>query len=441
MQEYFHSVTLNRDKCTGCTNCIKRCPTEAIRVRDGKARIIKERCIDCGECIRVCPHHAKTAVTDPLEAKNAYRYSIAMPAPTLYGQFKNVTDISYILGAIKKLGFDDVFETSVGADIVSEYTRKMIQKERRRRPLISSACPAVVRLIQVRFPAFTDNIVNLRPPVEVAAMLARQRFVKRAGCKPEDVGVFFISPCPAKMTASRNPLGNDTSPISGVISIMDVYGRLSAMLQKPGEINPVIPDGLARGVGWAVSGGECEEVGLDHHLAVDGIFNVIKALEEIENGRLNDLDFFEGLACNGGCVGGALTFENSYVAKMRLNGLVEKMLKREEMFAKKTPVLENEQDIYFSREIPPNMVMKLDSDIKSAILKMERIEQIQKQLPGLDCGSCGAPSCRCMAEDIVRGFADEMDCIFRLKEKVRYLAQGMVDLADSLDKNHSGDNK
>lgn len=102
-------------------------------------------------------------------------------------------------------------------------------------------------------------------------------------------------------------------------------------------------------------------------------------------------------------------------------------------------MLENEQDIYFSREIPPNTVMKLDSDIKNAILKMERIEQIQKQLPGLDCGSCGAPSCRCMAEDIVRGFADEMDCIFRLKEKVRYLAQGMVELADSLDKKQNGE--
>lgn len=270
-------------------------------------------------------------------------------------------------------------------------------------------------------------------------MLARQRFVRRAGCRPEDVGVFFISPCPAKMTASRSPLGNDSSPISGVISIMDVYGRLSAMLQKPGEIVPVIPAGLARGVGWAVSGGECREVGLDNHLAVDGIFNVIKALEEIENGRLNDLDFFEGLACNGGCVGGALTFENSYVAKMRINGLVEKLLKREDIFPKEPLSIENEQEIYFSREIPPNTVMKLDSDIKNAILKMERIEQIQKQLPGLDCGSCGSPSCRCMAEDIVRGFADEMDCIFRLKEKVRYLAQGMVELADSLDKNPNGE--
>ena len=189
------------------------------------------------------PPSCQNSRNRPFRDKNAYRYSIAMPAPTLYGQFKNVTDHKLYFGRNKKLGFDDVFETSVGADIVSGYTRRMIQKERRRRPLISSACPAVVRLIQVRFPAFTDNIVNLRPPVEVAAMLARQRFVKRAGCRPEDVGVFFISPCPAKMTASRSPLGNLSTPISGVISIMDVYGRLSAMLQKPEEITLFCPTG------------------------------------------------------------------------------------------------------------------------------------------------------------------------------------------------------
>ena len=57
MNTYFHSVRLDEEKCMGCTNCIKRCPTQAIRVRSGKAHIISERCIDCGECIRVCPHH------------------------------------------------------------------------------------------------------------------------------------------------------------------------------------------------------------------------------------------------------------------------------------------------------------------------------------------------------------------------------------------------
>ena len=74
MQEFFHSVTLDWDKCKGCINCIKRCPTEAIRVRNKKAYIIAERCIDCGECIRVCPHHAKRATCDSLDILKNYSF-------------------------------------------------------------------------------------------------------------------------------------------------------------------------------------------------------------------------------------------------------------------------------------------------------------------------------------------------------------------------------
>ena len=86
----FHSVTLDVAKCVGCTACLKRCPTEAIRIRERRARIIDERCIDCGECIRICEHHAKVATTNPLSAINRYPYKIALPAPALYGQFKNL---------------------------------------------------------------------------------------------------------------------------------------------------------------------------------------------------------------------------------------------------------------------------------------------------------------------------------------------------------------
>ena len=110
---YFHSVTLDKDKCRGCTNCIKRCPTEAIRVRGGKAKIIKGRCIDCGECIRVCPYHAKRAVTDDFEELKNYKYNIALPAPSLYGQFSDISDINVILTGLLKIGFDDVFELSL----------------------------------------------------------------------------------------------------------------------------------------------------------------------------------------------------------------------------------------------------------------------------------------------------------------------------------------
>ena len=111
---FFHSVRLDEEKCEGCTNCIKRCPTEAIRVRNGKAHIISERCIDCGECIRICPHHAKYAECDSFNKILDYKYRVALPAPTLYGQFNNLDDVDYVLTALKSMGFDDAFEVSRG---------------------------------------------------------------------------------------------------------------------------------------------------------------------------------------------------------------------------------------------------------------------------------------------------------------------------------------
>jgi ferredoxin len=84
MDKFYHSVRLDEDLCKGCINCIKRCPTQAIRVQDGKARINKKFCIDCGACIRVCPHHAKHAVYDPLEEMNRFQYTVALPPPASY---------------------------------------------------------------------------------------------------------------------------------------------------------------------------------------------------------------------------------------------------------------------------------------------------------------------------------------------------------------------
>lgn len=112
MSEFFHSVTLDRDLCHGCINCVKRCPTEAIRVRDGKAKILSDRCIDCGECIRICPHHAKKPIFDPLSVMDQYEYTVALPAPSLYGQFNNLDDVEIILRALIDMGFDDIFEVS-----------------------------------------------------------------------------------------------------------------------------------------------------------------------------------------------------------------------------------------------------------------------------------------------------------------------------------------
>ncbi len=110
MKEYWHSVILEKDFCNGCTYCLDRCPTQAIRVKDGKAQIINERCIDCGECLKVCPFHAKGAQTDSLEMLNNYKFNIALPAISLYGQFEFDYDMNKIMNGLYELGFDYVYD-------------------------------------------------------------------------------------------------------------------------------------------------------------------------------------------------------------------------------------------------------------------------------------------------------------------------------------------
>ncbi|MBR2718681.1 MAG: 4Fe-4S dicluster domain-containing protein [Clostridia bacterium] len=425
----FHSVRLEKEKCKACTNCLKRCPTEAIRVRGGRAHIIDERCIDCGECIRVCEYHAKIAVTDPLSSISRFKYKIALPAPSLYGQFKNLRSIAQVLTGLKHMGFDEVFEVARGADVVTRAIREKLRQPDLPRPLISAACPAIVRLIQVRFPDLIDHIIDIRQPMEVAALIAKREFARKHDVPESEVGCFFITPCPAKVTAIRNPIGHEKSAVDGAISVLEIYGLLSSHTRSH-ETDESLVQASAWGVGWANSGGEANAVCPENSMAVDGIENVIRVLEEIENNKLHDLTFFEGSACTGGCVGGPLNFENNYVARNMIRRMVDKTSDLHPEHHVDVSML-TKYPLYNQRDIMPNTAMKLDDDIVEAMRKLEKMEEIYKRLPGYDCGSCGSPTCRTFAEDIVQGFATDMDCIHKLKEQLKIMAQQMVNLAQT----------
>ena len=384
----FHSVTLDVAKCVGCTACLKRCPTEAIRIRERRARIIDERCIDCGECIRICEHHAKVATTNPLSAINRYPYKIALPAPALYGQFKNLQAAAAIPAALKMMGFDYVCEVAHGADIVSRAIMEKMKEPGVPRPLISSSCPAVVRLIQTRFPELIDNIVDVKSPMEVAAIEARRRFCAERGVADKDVGCFFITPCAAKMTAIRNPLGHKTSAVSGAISFLEVYGVLSELLRK-GNLKPDLAHFSATsfGVNWARTGGEA--------LAVDGIDNVIRVLEEIENNRLPEVRYFEGLACLGGCVGGPLTFENMFIARNRIRLLAQMLPKTRPEQKIPDKELDDLRDaIYFEEPLKPFENTRLDEDFKVAMKRWPASASCASSFPAWTAAAAARPPVR-----------------------------------------------
>ena len=419
--KFFTSVRLDQDLCKGCINCIKRCPTQAIRVRNRKAVITKEFCIDCGECIRICPHHAKLPTYDKLSVIDDYEYTVALPAPSLYGQFNNLDDVNIVLTALKKIGFDDVYEVSGAAEIASELSREYIKNHPEQYPIISSACPSVVRLIRVRFPNLLEHLLPINPPVELAAQAARQRAMEKTGLPAEKIGIVFLSPCPSKVTAMKSPLGIEKSSIDAVCAIKDVYVELLPKMKEVEEPEELTISGKI-GVGWGTSGGEAGGLINDNYLAADGIENVIRVLEDLEDQKFSsNLEFIELNACSGGCVGGVLTVENPYVAKVKIKRL------RKYMTVACNHVEETvmPKDTMWTQDVEYEPVFRLGSDRRESIAKMARVEELCEKFPGLDCGSCGAPTCKALAEDIVRGEAREHDCIHILKEYIHRLSGEM----------------
>lgn len=416
MGTYEHSVTLDIDKCTGCTTCIRHCPTEAIRVRDGHAQINNNRCIDCGVCISICSHQAKRPTSMPLADLPADKYKIALPAPSLYGQISGVDDIDYIIDGLYDIGFDDVFEVAAAAELVSAYTRMYMSTPGIKKPVISSACPVIVRLITLRFPFLRDNIMPMLPPMEVAAILARERAKKKhPELRDEDIATCFISPCPAKVSYVKNGFADYKSAVDCVVSISDVYFALLRVMKRDRSPKHACDAG-AIGIGWASSGGESTAIFNDKYLATDGIENVVRVLDQIENGNIQGLEFIELNACPGGCVGGTMTVENPFIAKARLLSLRRYLPISQNAPSRDEKYVPAE---YFFNELPTDAPFtRLSENLGESMQMMAEIERLRKSLPGIDCGACGAPSCRAFAEDLVRGTAQPHACVVSMRQTI-----------------------
>ena len=168
-RDFHHALRVDNSLCTGCTHCMKACPTQAIRIRNGRAVIIANRCVDCGECYKACPVSAIQVEQDDLRMIFDYPVRVILIPSLLIGQFPRKIMASGIYNALKEIGFTHVFEVENTVDMVIAAGRQ-IMHERKERPMISPFCPAVVRLIQVKYPSLVDNIMKVNPPIDMSAI-------------------------------------------------------------------------------------------------------------------------------------------------------------------------------------------------------------------------------------------------------------------------------
>ncbi len=438
--KYFHhALKFRKEVCIGCSHCMNVCPTQAIRIREGKAELMDNYCVDCGKCYRACPVGAIIVEQDDFSQIFRYQQRVALIPSVLMGQFPEEVSLTQISSVLMELGFTHIYEVEHGVEVLRDQIVSYMENHKDNKPLMSAFCPAIVRLIQVRFPTLTENLVHLKPPLEIAASFYKQMLIDQ-GNEEDEIGIFYITPCAAKIAAVKSPVGQDDSPITGVINMDFIFNKVYTTVKKGfiGKNTCQIPDMAplkSTGVTWSATNGEAANIP-GRTLAIDEISNVIEFLEQLENEEKQDIDFLELRACDESCAGGILTSSNRFytVERMRNRAAFAKSEEQKGNYRYTSPgsvvqYTDFLRDNARVGSIQPRSMDKLDEDIAQAMKKMKKVHEIMDVLPYVDCGLCGSPKCSSLAEDIVQGQAQMNQCIFVQK---RMEQQGTLKSDDSM---------
>lgn len=416
-------IRFEKKRCTGCGACLKGCPTEAIRIRNGMSVRLEGRCIGCGECIRTCPVGAVNPLTFDLSEIEEDSVPMALVSPVLYSQFPGVMPKDILLG-LRKAGFQHTVDMSYFAEMFQFATEEFIVRNRVHQtapwPLISPVCPVVVRLIAYRFPNLINHLVPILRPVALMAREVKNRINRDYGNNGARVAVYFINPCPTKAESIQPADRPERRPIERAVGINQIYPRVRQELDNILESDHISFFGhrfeyetCATGIGplWGMSGGEINDMNIDRSLAVSGLREVVSYLDKIEMGLFRDMEYMEFRACQEGCLGGVLTAIDKYLAK----SAAQKMIRRLGLGKRLSPehLLRLYEKGWFKPKTDPGKLAHLFGKVQPplSIKDMNQIDQILVQLRGKDCASCGAPTCKTFAEDVVRGKCSLHECI------------------------------
>jgi anti-sigma regulatory factor (Ser/Thr protein kinase)/Na+-translocating ferredoxin:NAD+ oxidoreductase RNF subunit RnfB len=368
------SLATSAELCRDCRRCLAACPTGAIRIRDGVPTVLEHLCIDCTCCIAVCAPGALGLAETAPDAERLGAVSLAVPPAFLAG-FGERTAPARVRAALAESGFAEVrsvdgFEDALRAAVVARAADETLPH-----PVLSPVCPAVVDLIELRFPSLIPHLAPFASPWEALA----------EGLRETDTA--FVVSCPAQRSALA---------ARGV----DVARRTL----EPNLLRDLVLSRLA-GAHADVEAPAQPRAGDGAVLRVVGIHHVIAVLEQVEDGLLTTPVVIEPYVCDGGCFGSPLLADDPFLAEGRWPAPAG--------LAATAPTVATPLS-----EFAPRQGVRLDPDMAKAIEKLARLEATRGALPGKDCGVCGAPTCAALAEDVVLARAAVDLCPYRSQEGV-----------------------
>jgi Na+-translocating ferredoxin:NAD+ oxidoreductase RNF subunit RnfB len=409
----YHALKVDAAKCIGCTHCMKSCPTEAIRIVNGLAEIDFEFCVDCGQCHRVCPSKAFYIEQDDLAKIRSFKYRVILFPSVMIGQFPEKYSENQIYEGLKKVGFTHVFEVEQPMQVLIDSINEVLGNQETPKPAISIYCPAIVRLIQGRYPSLAENLILRKAPHNLAAHFAIERLMME-GALREEIGLFYATPCIAKIAAVKSPVGERESIVDGIINMNHLYNEVMKVIPD-GEVsdNSVQRENLsAEGITWSLTRGESCHFG-SRSIAIDGIHNAVRFLERLENDQVHGIDFIEMRACDQSCAGGILLTGNRFMTVERLERRAKRYPAAKDIQARIVSINTEElKHKLILDPITPKPHFIFGKDRVKAMERMSKAQRIVCFLPGIDCGACGAPNCHALAEDMVNNKAKMSDCVF-----------------------------
>ena len=416
-------IRYDKVACIGGASCLKVCPTLAIRIKNSKAVRNEDHCIGCGECIRVCQEAAVTAATATLNQLNKDKISVALVTPVLYAQFPGVMPEDILMG-LKSLGFQHTVDMSYFLEMFQYATEEFVVRNRTSRqspwPLISPVCPVVIRLIAFKFPNLIPHVLPLLRPVDLMARDVRQRIMQEYCVSEDKVMLYYINPCPTKRGPVRSISAERKADTCIALGINDIYADLVHQIEHMQDTDQVPYANIrfdfeychtGNGAMWGMSGGEIADMNIENTLAVSGLDETITYLEKIEMGLFSNLEYIELRTCREGCLGGAITAIDKYLAKSAVNKMI-KMLGLGRRLSREKILRQYEKGKFLTDKDPAKLIQMFGSHAKPmSIETVQKIDGILERIKGHDCSVCGAPNCKTFAEDVVKGEASLDECL------------------------------